>query len=90
MLRSPTGGLGEGRLEGGRGGRVGRLAVRRGVDVPLPAGRFGRDHALDAVGAQGQAGLGRHAEPGGHQCLPHDYVIEAVADRRLEPGVGTH
>ena len=33
-------------------------------------------------------GLGRHPEPGGHQRLHHDHVVGAVADPRIEPGVG--
>src|SRR5215218_823945 len=40
------GGLGEGRQEGGGGGRVGRLAVGRVVDVRLRAGQFSCEDAV--------------------------------------------
>ncbi len=38
VLTTDVGGLGEGRQDGGGGGRVGRLAVGRGVDVALEPG----------------------------------------------------
>src|SRR2546430_5732900 len=44
--------LGEGRQQGGGCGRVWRLALGFGVDLPLEAGPLGRDEALDGVGAQ--------------------------------------
>jgi hypothetical protein len=77
---SVPGGLGEGCQEGGGGGRVGRLAVGRGVDVPLRVGQFGRDDALDVVGEQGQSSLSRHPEAGGHQP-------PAPASRRVGRGL---
>jgi hypothetical protein len=35
-------------------------------------------------------GLGRDPEAGGDQRLHHDHVVGAVADPRIEPGVGAH
>jgi hypothetical protein len=53
-----VGGLGERRYERGGGRRVARLAVGGGVDVPLAAGQFGSDDAVDVVGARGRVCMG--------------------------------
>jgi hypothetical protein len=53
--------------------------------VALRARQLARDDALGAVGAQGQARQGRHAQSGGHQRLHDHHVVRGVADPRLEP-----
>ena len=70
------------------GGSGGRRRSRRRCAAPSQVLRWPRP--VDAVGAQRQAGLRRHAEPGGHQRLHDDHVVGGVADPRFEPGVGAH
>jgi AraC family transcriptional regulator of adaptative response / DNA-3-methyladenine glycosylase II len=58
-----------------RGGRIGRVAVRGGIDLAGAAGEQRRVNACRPMGMQGEAVDDRDAHSGGHERLGDDRVV---------------
>ena len=76
--------FGERGEDGGDGRRVGRFAVRRGVDAAAAAGDLCGVHVRPVVGLEREAGLGGHADAGGDEGLHDDDVVAVRGDARGE------